>query len=94
MFGDEPIAEDSANAFTVGQVLQQAIENTQSIENAALIEEMHTATFTTVVGPLAFNELGQPEGSYMVLQWQGDSYVIVGPDFAKQAEPAWPKPNW
>jgi branched-chain amino acid transport system substrate-binding protein len=94
MFGDEPIAEDSANAYTVGQVLQQAIENTQSIENAALIEEMHTATFTTVVGPLAFNELGQPEGSYMVLQWQGDSYVIVGPDFAKQAEPAWPKPNW
>jgi branched-chain amino acid transport system substrate-binding protein len=93
-YGDEPIAEDSANAYTVGQVLQQAIDSTQGIDNAALIEEMHSATFTTVVGPLAFNELGQPKGSYMVLQWQGDQYVIVAPDFAKQADPIWPKPNW
>lgn len=93
-FGDEPIAEDSANAFTVGQVLQQAAENTQSIDNATLIEEMHSATFTTVVGPLSFDELGKPNGSYMVLQWQGGKYVIVAPDFAKQSDPVWPKPNW
>lgn len=93
-FGDEPIAEDSANAYTVGQVLQQAVENTQSVDNAVLIEEMHSATFTTVVGPLSFDEAGRPAGSYMVLQWQGDAYVIVAPDFAQQAEPAWPKPNW
>lgn len=94
MYGDEPIAEDSANAFTVGQVLQQAAENIQSIDNAVLIEEMHKSTFKTVVGPLAFNELGQPEGSYMILQWQGDKYAIVGPDFAKQTDAIWPKPNW
>ncbi|HEY3230993.1 MAG TPA: amino acid ABC transporter substrate-binding protein, partial [Roseiflexaceae bacterium] len=33
MFGGKPgdIAEDSANAFTVGQVLQQAVENSKSI---------------------------------------------------------------
>ncbi len=93
-FGDELIAEDSANAYTVGQVLQQAIENTQSIDNAKLIEEMHKSTFTTVVGPLSFDELGQPKGSYMVLQWQGGKIVIVGPDYAKQSEPIWPKPNW
>ena len=93
-YGDDPIAEDSANAFTVGQVLQQAIESTQGIDNAALIEEMHSATFTTVVGPLAFDEVGKPKGSYMVLQWQGGEIVVVGPDFAKQAEPIWPKPAW
>jgi branched-chain amino acid transport system substrate-binding protein len=93
-YGADPIAEDSANSFTVGQVLQQAVENTQSLDNAGLIEEMHKATFTTVVGPLSFNELGQPKGSFMVLQWQGGKIVIVGPDFAKQADPIWPKPNW
>lgn len=93
-YGDEPIAEDSANAYTVGQVLQQAIENTQSVDNAALIEEMHSATFTTVVGPLSFDEAGRPKGSYMVLQWQGDMYQIVAPDFAKQADGIWPKPSW
>jgi branched-chain amino acid transport system substrate-binding protein len=93
-FGDEPIAEDSANAFTVGQVLQQAIESTQSVDNAKLIDEMHKATFKTVVGPLSFDELGKPKGSFMVLQWQGGASYIVAPDFAKQKDPVWPKPNW
>jgi branched-chain amino acid transport system substrate-binding protein len=93
-FGDEPIAEDSANAFTVGQVLQQAIESTKSVDNAKLIDEMHKATFKTVVGPLSFDELGQPKGSFMVLQWQGGSSHIVAPDFAKQEDPVWPKTDW
>ena len=92
--GPDPIAEDSANAYTVGQVLQQAIESTQSIDNAKLIDEMHKATFTTVVGPLKFDDVGRPQGSFMILQWQGGKYVIVYPDFAKQADPIWPKPAW
>lgn len=92
--GPDPIAEDSANAYTVGQVLQQAVENTGSIDNATLIEEMHSATFNTVVGPLKFDEVGRPQGSFMILQWQGGTYVIVYPDFAKQADPVWPKPEW
>ncbi len=92
--GVDPIAEDSANAYTVGQVLQQAIENTQSIDNAKLIDEMHKSTFTTVVGPLKFDEVGKPQGSFMILQWQGGKYVIVYPDFAKQSDPVWPKPEW
>ena len=94
MYGSEPIAEDSANSFTVGQVLQQAVDGTQSVDNAKLITYMHATTFKTVVGPLAFNELGQPKGSFMVLQWQGGKYVIVAPDFAKQTDAIWPKPNW
>ena len=93
-FGPDPIAEDSANAYTVGQVLQQAIESTQSVDNAKLIDEMHKATFTTVVGPLKFDDVGRPQGSFMILQWQGGKYVIVHPDFAKQADPIWPKPEW
>lgn len=93
-YGSDPIAEDSANAYTVGQILQQAVENTQGVDNAKLITEMHAATFKTVVGPLKFDALGKPQGSFMVLQWQGDTYKIIAPDFAKQAEPVWPKPNW
>jgi len=93
-YGPDPIAEDSANAYTVGQILQQAVENTQSIDNAKLIDEMHSATFTTVVGPLKVDEVGRPQGSFMILQWQGGTYVMVYPDFAKQADPIWPKPEW
>jgi branched-chain amino acid transport system substrate-binding protein len=96
MFGGEPvdIPEDVANAFTVGQVLQQAAENIQSIDNTALIEELHQGTYQTVVGPLSFDETGQPLGDYMLLQWQGDNFNIVAPDSSAQAEAVWPKAEW
>ncbi len=96
MFGGSAgdIPEDVANAFTVGQVLQQAVENIQSIDNAALIEELHQGTYQTVVGPLSFDEVGRPQGSFMLLQWQGDTFVIVGPPERAQADPIWPKPAW
>ncbi len=93
-YGDEPIAEDSANAYTVGQVVAQAVISTNGLDNAKIIENMHSATFTTVVGPLSFTDVGRPQGSFMALQWQGGTYKMVGPDYAKQTEPVWPKPNW
>ncbi len=97
MFGGEAtgIAEDTANAFTVGQVLQQAVENVGSLDNAALIEDLHASTYDTVVGPLSFDEVGAPQGSYMLLQWQGDHFVIVGPDDRPVEETLPPpKPEW
>lgn len=96
MFGGNPgdIPEDVANAFTVGQVLQQAADSIQSIDNAALIEELHKGTYQTVVGPLSFDEVGRPQGSFMLLQWRGDTFTIVGPSERAQAEPIWPKPEW
>jgi len=96
MFGgtEGDIPEDVANAFTVGQVLQQAVEKVGSVDNAALIEELHKGTYDTVVGPLSFNELGQPQGSFMLLQWQGDTFAIVGPGERKRSEPIVPKPEW
>ncbi|MEI6776068.1 MAG: amino acid ABC transporter substrate-binding protein [Chloroflexales bacterium] len=90
----DDIAEDSANAFTVGQVLQQAVTKIQSIDNGALIKEIHTGTYQTVVGPLHFDAVGRPKGSFMILQWQGDHFVIVMPADRAQAQPIWPKPAW
>jgi branched-chain amino acid transport system substrate-binding protein len=81
------IAEDAANAFTVGQVLQQAVEKIGSIDNEALIEELHRGTYDTIVGPLSFDETGAPQGNYMLLQWQGDNYVIVGPRDRAETDP-------
>lgn len=97
MFGGSlgDIPEDAANAFTVGQVLQQAVENIESIDNAALIEELHRGTYNTIVGPLNFDNVGAPQGSYMLLQWQGDNFVIVGPRDRAEADPLPPpKPGW
>jgi branched-chain amino acid transport system substrate-binding protein len=96
MFAGTPgdIPEDAANAFTVGQVLQQAVENIQSLDNAALIKELHQGNYKTIVGPLSFDEVGAPQGSFMILQWQGDTFAIVGPSGREQAQPTWPKPQW
>ncbi|MCL4297072.1 MAG: amino acid ABC transporter substrate-binding protein [Anaerolineae bacterium] len=91
--GDIP--EDAANAFTVGQVLQQAVEKIQSIDNTALIEELHRGTYKTIVGPLSFDEVGKPQGNYMLLQWQGDNFVIVGPRDRAEKDPLQPpKSKW
>lgn len=91
--GDIP--EDAANAFTVGQVLQQAIENIDSIDNSELITELHRGTYDTIVGSLSFDRTGAPQGSYMLLQWQGDSFFIVGPTERAEVDPAPPpKPEW
>lgn len=97
MFGGEAsdIPEDAANAFTVGQVLHQAAVNIESIDNEDLIVELHSATFETVVGPLSFDEVGAPQGSFMLLQWQDDTFVIVGPSDRAEGEPIGPpKPEW
>jgi branched-chain amino acid transport system substrate-binding protein len=97
MFGGTPsdIPEDAANAFTVGQVLQQAAEKINSIDNAQLIAELHRGSYETVVGPLSFDETGAPQGSYMLLQWQGSQFVIVGPGNRAETDPkAPPKPEW
>ena len=97
MFGGSlaDIPEDAANAFTVGQVLQQAVEKLESIDNEALIEELHKGTYETIVGQLSFDETGAPRGSYMLLQWQGDQFVIVGPTDRAEVDPLpVPKPQW
>jgi branched-chain amino acid transport system substrate-binding protein len=97
MFGGtvSDIPEDAANAFTVGQVLQQAVERTGSIDNAALIDELHRGSYKTVVGPLSFDETGAPQGSFMLLQWQDEKFVIVGPSNRAETSPdAPPKPTW
>jgi branched-chain amino acid transport system substrate-binding protein len=89
------IPEDAANAFTAGQVLQQAVEQIQSTDNKALIEEMHRGNYKTIVGPLSFDEVGAPQGSYMLLQWQGDNFVVVGPRDRAEKDPlSPPKPEW
>ena len=97
MFGGAPgdIAEDAADAFAAGQVLQQAVTKIGSIDNAALITELHQGNYKTVVGPISFDATGAPVGSYMLTQWQGNNFVIVGPGNRAQVDPkAPPKPNW
>lgn len=96
MFGEEP-SEDPANAYTVGQVVAQAVEAVGSVEDqAALRDFIRENTFETVVGPLSFNERGEPQGAHMILQWQDGAIEIVLPEDSpvQTAEVIYPKPEW
>lgn len=92
----QQISADTAEAYSVGQVLYQAATKIHSIDNSALIKELHSGdTFQTVQGNVQFNSQGEnTSGAVYVFQWQKGSVVTVYPTAQAAAKPEFPKPNW
>ncbi|WDL97577.1 amino acid ABC transporter substrate-binding protein [Alicyclobacillus sp. ALC3] len=88
------INSDAAEAWSVGQVVQQAVEHTHSINNKTLIQALHSMTFDTIQGPLKFNSVGEPNGQSFLVQWQNGTAVPVYPSSIATASPLYPKPKW
>jgi branched-chain amino acid transport system substrate-binding protein len=91
------ISSDVAEAYSVGQVLQQAATKINSIDNAKLIAELHSGdTFKSVQGDVKFDSTGQNTAAIAYLfQWQQGSLIPVFPaDVAGSAKPEYPKPQW
>jgi branched-chain amino acid transport system substrate-binding protein len=95
-FGGKPedISSETAEAYAVGQVLQQAVEKIKTIDNAKLIDELHADTFQTVEGPMRWDDIGRPQGDMFLVQWQKGQAVPVYPASVAAAAPEYPKPNW
>ncbi len=93
-YGGTPggIASDAAEAYSVGQVVDQAAKKANSITNAALIAALHTGTYQTIQGPMAFDSVGRPSGASFLVQWQNGLTVPVYPPSAAVAQPEYPKP--
>jgi branched-chain amino acid transport system substrate-binding protein len=87
---------DVAEGYSVGQVVQQAVEKIQSLDNAKLIAELHSGdTFTTVEGPVKFDDVGQNVLAVALLfQWQGGKFIPVYPAASAVAAPEYPKMDW
>ena len=90
----EDMSADTAEAYSVGQVVQQAVAQTHSLDNAKLIDELHQGTYQTVQGTLSFDADGKPKGQSFLVQWQGDSAGPVYPAAIAVARPEYPKPDW
>jgi branched-chain amino acid transport system substrate-binding protein len=92
----DAISSDVAEAFSVGQTLQQAAAKINSIDNAKLITELHSGdTFQTVQGPVKFDSTGQNVlATGYLFQWQKQALVSVYPASQASAPPEYPKPNW
>jgi branched-chain amino acid transport system substrate-binding protein len=96
-YGGTPdgISQDSVQAWSVMQVMQQAAEKIKSIDNTKLINELRTDTFQTIQGPVKFQSDGQNTLAIPFLfQWQNGSLIPVYPANSAQNNPEFPKPNW
>ncbi len=62
---------DVAEAYSVGEIMQQAIEKTNSIDNAKIIAYLHSGvTLTSMQGPVKFDSLGENgAAAAFIFQW-------------------------
>ena len=84
----EPPAEDAADAYASGQVLQAAVEGVGSIDDQlALADYLRENTVETILGTLEWEDTGAPIGEFLIGQWQNGKAEIVLPEEAATSEP-------
>jgi branched-chain amino acid transport system substrate-binding protein len=91
------INADVAEAYSVGEVVDQAVTHNNSVSNAKLISYLHSGvTLQSVQGPVRFNALGQNlVATAFIFQWQNGKFVQVLPVGAQgSVKIVYPKPNW
>lgn len=96
-----PAHEDAANAYTVGEILQQAVEGVGCADpsdecQTQLRDYIRENEFQTVVGPLTWDEAGRPQSAHFIQQWQDGKIEIVLPEEegVQTSEIIHPKPEW
>jgi branched-chain amino acid transport system substrate-binding protein len=90
----DTIDNSSAEAYAAGQVLEEVAKKTGKIDNATIISTLHQGTWPTLLGDLKWNAIGEPQGSFHLVQWQGGKLLPVYPAGIAKATPLYPKPNW
>jgi branched-chain amino acid transport system substrate-binding protein len=97
------INADIAEAYSVGQVIDQAITNTHSADlstsamNSKIITYLHSGvTLQSVQGPVKFNSLGENlSATAFIFQWQNGKFVQVLPaSDPGSVKIEYPKPHW
>jgi branched-chain amino acid transport system substrate-binding protein len=95
MFGGTEVPEDAADAYATAQVLQAAVKAVGTIERSEqikLADWLRDNKVDTILGPLSWDDLGQPEGEFLVGQWQSGVPEIVLPKEAATSDkiiPEW-----
>ncbi|MBI1350607.1 MAG: ABC transporter substrate-binding protein [Actinomycetales bacterium] len=89
-------AEDAADAYAAAEVLAAAVEGTGGLDNVALKDWLHANSVETILGQLSWDEIGRPQGDFLLAQWQDGSVEIVAPEGASTngGNVIVPKPAW
>ncbi len=91
----DDIGLDTVQAFSVGQVVQQAVTRAQSLDNAQVMHALWTGAFQSLQGPVRFASTGEnTAGIAFLFQWQGGKLIPVFPTEWGQATVEYPKPVW
>jgi branched-chain amino acid transport system substrate-binding protein len=100
-YGGSPsdVNADVAEAYSVGQVMAQAVKETGGTDNAKIITYLHSGvTISTVQGPVRFDNFGKnSSAAAFTFQWQqsGTEFKQVLPVSASGSVAIInPKPNW
>lgn len=77
------------------QMLEQAVERVGKIDRAAIIKQLQTGTFDTVLGKIKLVDNMPPKGTYAYIgQWQNGLFTGIAPDGANMTPMVIPKPAW
>jgi ABC-type branched-subunit amino acid transport system substrate-binding protein len=83
LYGGHPsgVNSDVAEAYSVGQILAQAVTSTGGTDNAKIIAYLHSGvTLTSVQGKVTFDALGENgSAAAFVFQWQNGNFNQVLP---------------
>jgi branched-chain amino acid transport system substrate-binding protein len=91
----QDISSDTVQAYSVMQVLKEAIDKAGSIDNGKIMQELRSNTFNTLQGPVKFKADGENEVAVAFLfQWQKGQLIPVYPGSTAQANPEYPKNLW
>jgi branched-chain amino acid transport system substrate-binding protein len=76
------------------EMLEQAITRVGGVDRAAVIKDLQTGTFDTVIGKISLKNNQRPT-QWWVGQWQDGEFVAVGPEGLDGVRPSkFPKPGW
>ncbi|MGH2859280.1 MAG: amino acid ABC transporter substrate-binding protein [Solirubrobacteraceae bacterium] len=98
-YGGTPseVNADVAEAYSVGQVLAQAVQATHGFDQSKIIAYLKSGvTLNSVQGPVKFDQLGENTAQQtLTFQWQNAKLVQSIPTTTPGATPPlYPKPNW
>ncbi|MHB1570071.1 MAG: ABC transporter substrate-binding protein, partial [Solirubrobacteraceae bacterium] len=98
-YGGTPsgVNADVAEAYSVGQVLTQAVQATHGFDQAKIIAYLKSGvTLNSVQGPVKFDSLGENTAQKtLTFQWQNGNLVQSLPTSTPgSSPPIYPKPAW
>ena len=94
MFKRGPDRWGSQIGYASLQMLEQAIERVGKLDRAAIIKELQTGTFDTVLGKVKLVDNMMQDNFWLIGQWQDGVFVGVAPQRAGVGTPVVPKPAW